>query len=202
LLIALHGALLFCLWMPMPTPDRAGLPAAGEYGQTLRLRLLRSSSPAIIHPPRTVRAPRIKSRLPHAGGEAQPAGGTRGRPAAIGSASGTADEQPTGPAQVAPTPEGYVAGGRAFDQRLHAAAPAIRLPGALVPGAPHFTMVDPRTQGIAGIIHVIGGLTGAIDRHCLDVAVWDGMTTQERIAHGIDDDTLTRTAERYGCRRR
>lgn len=41
--------------------------------------------------------------------------------------------------------------------------PHIRLPGGgHVPGAPHFRMVDPRSQGIAGVIHFIGSLTGAL----------------------------------------
>lgn len=78
--------------------------------------------------------------------------------------------------------------------------PHIRLPGGRhVLGAPHFKMVDPRSRGVAGVIHFIGGLTGAVDSHCLDLDAWRGMTTKERLAHGVTLGDIQEIEDNYNC---
>lgn len=84
--------------------------------------------------------------------------------------------------------------------RGKAKRPNIRLPGGnAIPGVPHFEMVDPRSQGIAGVIHFIGSLTGAVDSHCLDLDAWQAMTVKERVAHGVSSDDVERIKDNYNC---
>lgn len=81
-----------------------------------------------------------------------------------------------------------------------AGRPNVRLPGGnAIPGAPHFEMVDPRSQGIAGVIHFIGSLTGAVDPHCLDLDAWQAMTVKERVAHGVSFDDIQHIKDNYNC---
>lgn len=111
--------------------------------------------------------------------------------------------EPVGePESTSPSPgDNYIPGGRGFTNGLHApTTSATRLPGALVPHAPRFRMIDPRDQGLSGIVRMIGKFTGAVDSHCLDAQAWQAMTPEERIAHYITERDIERTAEAYGCR--
>jgi len=109
----------------------------------------------------------------------------------------------TATAQAPPATPAYVPGGRGFAENLRSQAAATPpLPGALVPGAPRFRMVDPRSQGLAGVVRLIGGLAGAVDPHCLDVDAWQGMTDEERVAHHVAARDIERLADEYGCKRR
>jgi hypothetical protein len=103
---------------------------------------------------------------------------------------------------IATTPPSYVAGGG----RL--AGPGygqqnVRVPGDSRPvhGMPVFRMADPRMQGIAGVVRIIGSHLGAIDPHCLKLDVESNMTARERIANHVDADDaqMAAIAERYGC---
>jgi hypothetical protein len=88
--------------------------------------------------------------------------------------------------------------GRTLKRRGSAAGP--RLPGGEhVHGAPSLRMIDPRNQGVAGLVREIQGLFGVIDAHCVDVDTWRGMTPRERLARHISDAKLERTARRHGC---
>lgn len=76
----------------------------------------------------------------------------------------------------------------------------VRLPGGeRNRDAPRFRMVDPRMQGVAGVIHFIGGLAGAVDRHCLDLGAWQGMTVEERIRNHVSEDEMERVSKAYDC---
>lgn len=80
----------------------------------------------------------------------------------------------------------------------------LRLPGSdqTVRGAPVLPMIDPRMQGLAGVVHFIGSLTGAVDPHCLDLEAWRGMTPEERGAHHVvtDHAQMDTIAARYNCK--
>ena len=79
--------------------------------------------------------------------------------------------------------------------------PNIHLPGAGdIQGAPHLRMVDPKMQGLAGVIHFIGGLAGAVDRHCLDLDAWQAMTPEERIENHVSEEDMDKIKESYDCK--
>ena len=79
-------------------------------------------------------------------------------------------------------------------------APKVKLPGGEhVRGTPMFRMVDPQSQGLSGVVRLMGSLTGAVDKHCLDLAAWQGMTPQERIQNHIDDAEMERIQESHRC---
>lgn len=61
-------------------------------------------------------------------------------------------------------------------------------------------MVDPRSQGLAGVVRLIGSVTGAIDKHCVDLAAWQAMSVDERIAHGVSNADMVKARDEYGCR--
>lgn len=98
-----------------------------------------------------------------------------------------------------PATPGYVPGGGAFAPGAIRARPRVRLPGALLPGAPRFRMVDPEAQGVAGFVRFLGSFTGAVDRHCLDLDAWRGMTPEERIAAHVSPADLEAIESRYRC---
>lgn len=99
-------------------------------------------------------------------------------------------------------PPDYIAGGGRLSGPAYGQQ-NVRVPGSDVPirGMPVFRMADPRMQGLAGVIRVIGHITGAVDPHCLQVNAWNGMSPQERIANHVDADDaqMAAIAARYGC---
>ena len=108
---------------------------------------------------------------------------------------------PTPPAAAYAPPEpSYIPGGGLL-ARPSFSNPRVRLPGTdgQIAHAPDFQMVDPKTQGVAGLIHFIGHLTGAVDPHCMDLDAWQSMTEQERIAHHVSDRQMQAIAEQYHC---
>lgn len=91
----------------------------------------------------------------------------------------------------------FTVGRRLGPGRSH---PRYRLPGGgHVAGAPRFHLVDPRTQGIAGVIRALQKRFGVPDPHCIDVDSWRGMTREERFAHHVTEAEIERTAEQHGC---
>ncbi len=114
-------------------------------------------------------------------------------------------DPPASPAAAVSLPSGtdYIPGGGALGQggEKPLGRQSLRVPGdSTAPHAPRFRMVDPRTQGIGGVVRFIGGLTGAVDSHCLDLEAWQGMTPAERIANRVSSDDMQKIADRYDCR--
>ena len=103
---------------------------------------------------------------------------------------------------IATTPPDFIAGGGRFAGPDYGQQ-NVRVPGSSAPirGMPTFRMADPRMQGLAGVVRVIGSLTGAVDPHCLELDRASGMTPQERIDQHVDTDNAQSAAitARYGC---
>ncbi|WP_426661792.1 hypothetical protein [Rhodanobacter aciditrophus] len=101
---------------------------------------------------------------------------------------------------IATSPPGYVAGGGRLSGADYGRQ-NVRVPGSGAPvrGMPVFRMADPRLQGLAGVMRVVGRGTGAIDPHCLELDRRGGMTTRERIARHVDAEPGAATAARDGC---
>ncbi|KAF1008231.1 MAG: hypothetical protein GAK28_01210 [Luteibacter sp.] len=94
----------------------------------------------------------------------------------------------------------FIPGGALFKKDGAFAGSGVRLPGdPLQKGAPALRMVDPRTQGMAGVVRIIGSFTGAVDKHCLDLDAWQGMTPEERVAHHVSESDIARLRDNYGC---
>lgn len=94
----------------------------------------------------------------------------------------------------------YVPGGGLFDRNGLVARTRVSLPGApVIKNAPRFRMADPRSQGVAGVVRIIGSFTGAVDGHCVDLDAWEGMSADERIAHHVSEADMGRIRENYGC---
>jgi len=75
-----------------------------------------------------------------------------------------------------------------------------RLPGGnRITGIRQFDIADPTSQGVAGIIHFIGGFTGSVDPHCLDFDAWRGMTPKKRLQHHVSDADMENAAANYNC---
>ncbi|MEO8810400.1 MAG: hypothetical protein ABI386_09160 [Rhodanobacter sp.] len=77
--------------------------------------------------------------------------------------------------------------------------PASHLPGSSVPVVEGFHLVDPRTQGVAGVARALQGLFGVTSAHCIDVEVWRNMTRQERLARHISLEQVEHTARENHC---
>ncbi len=78
--------------------------------------------------------------------------------------------------------------------------PHFRLPGGgHVHGAPHLHLVDPRTQGVAGLVRGLQSLLGVVNPHCIEVDSWRGMTREQRLRRHLTDEAVAHVAERYGC---
>ncbi|MBD8874488.1 hypothetical protein [Rhodanobacter sp. DHB23] len=104
---------------------------------------------------------------------------------------------------IVTAPPSYIAGGGRF-ARPEYGQQGVRVPGSGEPvhGMPVFRMADPRMQGVAGLVRMVGSQFGAIDPHCLKLDIESNMTARERIANHVDaadsaqDEAI---AERYGC---
>jgi|GEM_PF-2738369 len=103
---------------------------------------------------------------------------------------------------VATAPPDFVTGGGRFTGPDYGQQ-NVRVPGSGVPirGMPTFRMADPRMQGLAGVVRIIGRITGAVDPHCLQLERQQAMSVQERIDRHVDADDarMAAIAARYGC---
>lgn len=202
--LSLHAGLLMLLLAPTVFRPRHAVRNALSASDALRVRWLppvpvMPRRPGAL-PPSKVRAdanrsPRATTALAPSPAASAAAGAVAIQPLVPLRADVDTDAAPA--SAVAPD---YIPGNGRF------AAPAWRgsrprLPGSREPvrGAPVIAMVDPRTQGVAGLVRLIGSLTGAVDPHCADVDAWRGMDARERIAHHVDPDAIAATADRYGC---
>ncbi|AFC85545.1 hypothetical protein [Frateuria aurantia] len=102
-----------------------------------------------------------------------------------------------------PEAHGYIPGGGLFGPRDGGGfrRNADQLPGTeQIAHAPHFAMVAAEQQGIGRrVVNLIGSLTHATDPHCLDVAVWSGMSPQEQLAHYTSPARIAEYTQRYHC---
>lgn len=60
-------------------------------------------------------------------------------------------------------------------------------------------MVDPRTQGIAGVARLLQGLTGAADPACVNADALSTMSEEERIARHMSAADVARIATDHNC---
>lgn len=192
--LSLHVGWLMALLTPAMVRPRHPARTRAAVSDALRVRWL---PPASATPPPAAARPVPGA---HAAASHRPVAGIRTAPPATGTASASPGEPvvATAPPDAAATD--YIPGnGRLAGPAWRGSRP--RLPGSGEPvrGAPVIAMVDPRTQGAAGLVRFIGSLTGAVDPHCVDVEAWRGMTARERIAHHVDPDTIADTAVRYRC---
>lgn len=95
----------------------------------------------------------------------------------------------------------YIPGGHSFAERLRAAetVPVPRLPGSAIALAPGVHMVDPRSQGLAGVVRFIGGLGGASDAACIELDALGRLTDEERRAQHISLRDMKRLAATHRC---
>ncbi|KGI78846.1 hypothetical protein LF63_0102620 [Oleiagrimonas soli] len=97
----------------------------------------------------------------------------------------------------------YIAGGRAFQQGLREAkrrAQRTYLPDDTVPGAPHFAMRDPRTEGVAGVMRLIQHhLIGVADPACVEAGTAVAMSKQQQAERHIDMDAVAKTIFEHHC---
>lgn len=88
--------------------------------------------------------------------------------------------------------------GRAIEQRQPTHKP--RLPGvAHIPGAPHLRMIDPRSQGVGGLVRKVSSLFGAVNSHCVQVDAWRAMNPAELARDHLTEAGVENTADEYGC---
>ena len=100
-------------------------------------------------------------------------------------------------------PQDYIPGGGLFGPRGDGGfrRDADQLPGTeQIAHAPRFAMVAVEQQGIGRrLVNLIGSLSHATDPHCLDVAVWSGMSPQEQLAHDTSPARIAAYTQRYHC---
>jgi hypothetical protein len=75
----------------------------------------------------------------------------------------------------------------------------MRLPGSKVPIVNNLHMMDPRAQGVAGVVHAMQAMLGAPNAHCVDVDVWRGLSVREQLDRHMSPDQVEATAQKYGC---
>lgn len=198
--LLLHAGLLLSLLAPdADQPTRVSRAPVATVG-ALQVRWL---VPPAVATPHLRRPPPAATRPMHATRAITPAVPSPPTASAAlpAQAAPSARLQVSVPAPAATAPASdYVPGSGRFAVPAYGSS-NVRVPGhdGPVRGAPTITMVDPRTQDVAGIVRFIGGLAGAVDPHCVDVGAWRGMTARERIAHHVTPDAIEATASRYGC---
>lgn len=95
----------------------------------------------------------------------------------------------------------YIPGGSAFTAALHESPPPPAVPGRYaVAHAPVFRMTDPHTQGVEGLVHFIGSLTGAVDTRCIQLDKWQRMSLAERSKNHVTDAAMAEVERHHDCR--
>ena len=191
--LAVHLLAVIALTRPQP-PRSSRRLAPDDARQALQVRLVhRAVRASAATPPPRRRAMRTA--------RAEPQHTTQTAPAS----------PPPQPAHPAPlnlalpqgwsTPSDDIAGGRGFADAVRAQLPhPARLPGqASIPHAPVFRMVDPRSQGVAGVVRLIGSFTGAVDPRCIQLAKWQGMSLAERSANQVSNAMMEAIERHHHC---
>ena len=204
LVVAAHLGLGLVLLSYHPSALRTG---AVEILDGLQIRFVEVETSHVravvdIPPPETAKLPRSRTLTKRASPRPQ----EPNVPRRDEEASDAAHIQPgseRSPYASTPKPSSipdYVPGGGFSPGTGLAGNPRVQLPGAPTrKGAPSLHMVDPRSQGVAGMVRILGSLTGAVDRHCVDLDAWQGMTTEERIRNHVSASGMARVRDEYGC---
>lgn len=195
----IHGGIALLIFQPVPLQRSA--MSSPHSADALKVRFIKVDVPRKEHP--TGHLDPRATQVVTAASEPIPRKTQKSREV-IGmtpASSPTAIRNPIATVEASTNAAGdtYVAGGGYLTERSLRGQQNLRIPGGLEPGKERFRMVDPRTQGIAGVIRIIGSFTGAVDPHCLDLEVWRGMTTEERIAHRISADDIDAIENNYHC---
>lgn len=94
---------------------------------------------------------------------------------------------------------GYISSGNLLRGAELNRSSGIRLPGSGVAIVPGIHMLDPRTQGLAGVARALQALLGVPDTHCVKVDAWRTLSTREMLERHISPGQVQKTAEEYGC---
>lgn len=205
--LALHATLLGLLLMPPgPKPHRAirrldrprdaiavrliPVPQRSFVDTATRMRRLRRSLPGMR-----------RSRHPAVPG-ADATAGVPGRLSrrAVPVLPPVKADLDTGLAPHRETPA-YIPGGRSFAERLRGSKTgrAPRVPGSAVALAPGVHMIDPRSQGLAGVARFIGWLGGASDPACVELDALGRLTDEERRAQHVSLRDMKHLVAAHHC---
>lgn len=61
-------------------------------------------------------------------------------------------------------------------------------------------MIDPRGRGAAGLVHLLGSLTGAVDPRCIALSKWQNLSLQERATAHITNKAMADVEREHGCK--
>jgi hypothetical protein len=190
--LALHIAVVMLVLMPAAIEP---MQTSNDVASALDVRFIKTRRTPPVAPKKLTlptRSVMVLERRPHPTVERSPAVATS--PASAPLRMTWTPAPSTAPGTYVPG-GGMLAGSAKMTQRNN------YLPGAAdIKGAPHFQMVDPKAQGLAGVIRFIGGLAGAVDRHCVDLDAWQGMTPEERIENHVSEEDMEKIKENYNCK--
>ncbi len=97
-------------------------------------------------------------------------------------------------------PPGYIAGGSLLQGSSRwSGSQRIRLPSSDIPIVKNLPMIDPRAQGIAGVVRAMQAMLGARNPHCVDVDVWRGLSVREQLDRHMSSEQVEETAQKYSC---
>ncbi len=196
LVLAAHTLALAVLLLPALPFAQADVPS--ELAAALSIRLYHANpiprstaSPARVARAMQTRARRAKQPTAHA---AQVDAADDRQPA-------RANPQSTSTPAAAAASVDYIAHGMPPSRTSQFGRQNTHIPGggSADPRGNRFPMVDPRSQGLAGIVRMIGSWGGAINPHCLDEEAWRAMTPAERSDNHVSTDVMDQTAAAYRC---
>ncbi len=195
--LAIHMGLVALVFGPTATRHATVTPPDTF---RLKVRFIELSSPPAPAPVQPVKTP-VRPVAPRRSSLVRARSSV---PDQLANAPAAPKAPPSRPTQITwtPTPQAqaYVPGGNLFRSAVSMGLPKVQLPGGQhIKGAPKLHMVDPQSQGWAGVVRIIGSFTGAVDKHCLDLDAWQGMTPQERVKNHVSDDDMERVQENYNC---
>lgn len=146
----------------------------------------------------------LPPRLPHRLGEAPPRATGPTPPHAL-SPPVAAVATPAPAADGATSREAadqadYIAGGNLLHgSSILSRSQRIRLPGSDVPVVRNLHMIDPRMQGVAGVVRTMQAIFNVPNPHCIDVDAWRGLTVRELLDRHMSPDEVEMTARKYHC---
>lgn len=187
---------LVMLLLRAPVPSRAQPVGATRARDMLRIRFLPSVLPRPARMPPPIFLPRAPQRMVHRATNVVIVATTIAAAPATAYTSTPVEPRDETPGQSAT----YIAGGGFLDRAATgAAADNIHLPGSGQPIVKGLQMVDPRSQGVGGVVRAVQTLFGVADPHCINVEVWRGMSVREMLDRHMSPDQVEKTAEKYHC---